>query len=373
MRHIIVLGALVALAACTGGDPTGPSKVTSPGNPVVNDPIPPPPPPVRTITFKVYGPTPVGEPLVSDTNNFMLVVRSGSWSDSVLTKGQSQLKFPTITPDSVFITIPGNEDYPTVIAQMPKDVFDAQNGTVGIIRIPRKWTIRKGVYAGLQTTTDLVRPFVKTPLPDNTSFYRRTGNDSIGYWYPSLGWNPASLPAKLWIDADSSFQVYGTSPNEEDSARIGTGLDELAKLIGWTPFSMSSAVNGGVIKVLLKNSGNPSAGVMVGPSDEIYGGVYYGSMQNRWRNPNEVIHEGIHLLGFGHTCAWSGYMPTGCVWTDSTVDGRHFDVAYVELWYAVNNTRRLTGSVVHWGENLNGTLQDLGRPTVKVLYKDPYR
>jgi len=356
IRFLVAL--LATVVACTGsGDPTGPSPITPPGGEPITPPLPPPPPPVRSIVFKVYNVLSTGN-TVYGPDTAMVTIQSGSFKDSVLVRGQASINFPTITPDTVLIALPGNSQYPMIIATVPKAIFDSWKNTVVIDRAPRTWTIRKGLYAGKSAVTDLIRPYKRTPQPDNTSFYRRVGNDSMGYSYPQLGWNPASFPVKIWIDADSSFTLTGIRPNASDSTNLDSKLAELSNLLGWKPFTVVSRASGfGTIRAVLLNSNREQSVVFNDSGFELFGGMLYSTVPSRFRYA--IKHEGIHMLEFGHTCEWAGLMPTGCIGRPNTVDETYLDVAYIEAWYAMSQTRRETGAQIHWGENLNGTLLEI--------------
>lgn len=369
MRKVLI-GALLALvSACSGsGDPTGPTNpATSPGT--GGGPLPPPPPPpARAVVFKAWNVLPSGSTLYAP-DTVTITIRSGSFKDSALVRGQGSVTFPTTTPDTVLITLPGNQQYPMIVATVPKAIFDSWKDTVRIDRVPRTWMIRKGLNAGRNVVTDLVRPYKRTPMPDNSSFYRRVGNDSMGYSYPQLGWNPASFPVKIWIDADSSFGMTGVRPDANDSANLASGLSDLSILLGWTPFTMSSQTSGGAVRAIVSAFSSAQAVVFNNSGFELFSGVYFTTLRSRFLNHSEVKHEAIHMLEFGHTCEWAGLMPGGCIGKPDTIDETYLDVAYIEMWYAGNQTRRETGAQIHWGENLNGTLTELGKPIDRIVYR----
>lgn len=368
IRFLVAL--LATIVACSeGGDgPTNPGTNPGNGGEPITPPPPPPPPPARAVVFKVWNVLSSGTTIYAPDTT-MVTIQSGSFKDSVLVRGQASMTFPTTTPDTVKITLPGNSQYPMVVATVPKAVFDSWKDTVPIDRFPRKWVVHRGLYAGTNAVIDLVRPYKRTPAPDNQSFYRRAGNDTIGYWYPQLGWNPSSFPVKIWIDPDSSFKLSGVTPDTVDSASLAAGIADLSNLLGWTPFIMSSKANGGSIRAVLWKVSSAQVSMFDNPQYELIGGIYFTTLFSRFKNPSEVKHEGIHMLEFGHTCEWVSLMPTGCVGRPNTVDETYLDVAYIEAWYAYNETRRQTGARIHMGENLNGTLVELGIPIDQVVYK----
>ncbi len=363
------LGALVALTvACSGGgDPTGPvTPVTPPSGTDPITPPPPPPPPTRTLVAKIYLLTSMSA-FISDTTASMLIVRGGAWKDSMIVRGTATIAVPITTPDTVSFTLAGNAQYPTVVATVPKAFWDSQKDTIKIVRIPRKWTILSGVYAGMTVTADLIRPYQKNPA-DGNMFWRRAGNDTLGYWYPQLGWNLASFPAKIWIDSDSSIKSSGITPNQSDFNNLKVGIDSLSKILGWSPFatSVDSGLKGSIRAVIW--NGPKNNGIRFDDVDNGYfGGLYLATSDYRFVYPGVTIHEMFHILGFDHTCAWSGRTSQGCVWTNPK-DESYMDIAYLEIWFGVNNVRRMTGAQYHFGENLNGSLLELGRPIDRIAY-----
>jgi hypothetical protein len=92
-----------------------------------------------------------------------------------------------------------------------------------------------------------------------------------------------------------------------------------------------------------------------------------------------TVHELLHTMSFGHTCAWGSalrschadlnFAPT--VWTAPWQD-----VAYFDLWHALGVSRRKYGNTtltLHLGENLNGERREKDLPEERVFYGDPWK
>lgn len=324
----------------------------------------------RTLRILIYIPLQDTDEYGMDTSLSKLVVQNGTTVDSLSIMGTGSLVFPNVTADTVALTLSGNDQFPRVIARVPKATFDTWNDTLTIIRVPRTWVVERGLYAQMKVTTDLTQSYTKAA--DGTSFYPRLWMESKqGYNYQNLGWANTSFPAKIWIDSALSVSVSGVAPTQQDSIRLANGLATLEAFVGRTLFRFGYLTQNDLgVHAFINNISNATGGATNDNPLGLFNGLYSTTIQSRFGNTNEAKHELFHVLGFGHTCAWPGLMQNGCVWNRPgvTYPEPEKDVAFFELWQNVNDIRRKTGARIHWGENLAGTQQEAGLPVDRVVY-----
>ena len=206
------------------------------------------------------------------------------------------------------------------------------------VLIPRRWTITATAspcrYAGQTVAIDLGLAY-KPSVADPSSFYLRVPNAGDGWSYRAEAFPASVMPIPVAFDRTASTDAISAS----DSAGFWSAVADLESSVCQNVFqpAMSSAVSAarGVRVVLDRDldataRGGPTMGEHRGATAFISGVII---CRNAACLTSGTVpqHELLHVLGFGHTCAWPSVMRAGCA--GETRPSAH-DVAYFQVYYA---------------------------------------
>jgi len=305
-----------------------------------------------------------------------LVLRNGTKVDTTFVVETASFKAPSLYSDTVSFSIEGNTSYFPIGAKVPKALFQSAGtvDTISIVRIPREWTVERGLYKGTKIAVSLIAAYDTTP--EGSSFLSRAtfaGNQSKEFGYYRYGWSNLSLPAKVVFD-----RTLTVSPiTATDSTNLWKSLVALEEKYGRNLFyAGEKTAKTNQIEVYIGAYSKPSGGGTSGINDplSLAGATYTTTLTSRFNSLYEVEHEVLgHGFGHGHTCAWVSTMKSGCPpYTQPIVYPEpQIDVAYFELQLAVDDVRRSIKAKYHWGENLNGERRGRGLLPETIRYT-PY-
>ncbi len=204
---------------------------------------------------------------------------------------------------------------------------------LNIVTAPAVVTIPSGLYAGQQVTISLEK--ARAGLFDGSfSFYVMNPTAYVGSYtsYPvpvafcrslSNMQITASDSVAFWTHLNSSNSVFGRqifkSANESEVCQTQTG-----------------------IRVIINTNLTRDGGAVDnwGSRDYVSGLMQFVST-NRFTLSNFFAqHEGIHALGFGHTCSWSTIMYTCLAPDNNQTTISKEDVGYILLMMAVSDEMR---------------------------------
>ena len=172
-----------------------------------------------------------------------------------------------------------------------------------IVLVPRRWTIVQGRYAGREVEIELERAF-------GGGFYR---------WAPGggaraiAGWPEARFPLRVAFDRELSGEPVAA----RDSAAFWGAVGKLEEVFGEKLFRPASSA-----EVAPREDGGPDDAILVwidptlrefvgySTTGSSRGDIAYGDLRLRRGALQDagstglVLHELMHTLGFGHTCAW---------------------------------------------------------------------
>jgi len=259
----------------------------------------------------------------------------------------------TLSPDSMgrFGTLVGEgaDSVAIVIDPLPGSPFDAARIVVArerlseevrILLIPKRWTIRGGLFAGAEVPVDPAAALRRAP--DYGSFGRLRATRIVG-------WMPGSYPIPIVLGRDGA-RISGA-----DSVAFWDAAHDVEAALGarffepWSDTTMRGRIY--PVDVRLDRS-IPGAGITFISWDGD-GNIFEGSV--RFRGSREmriapvVQHELMHVLGFGHTAAWPSAMETRSVGARGLT---REDVAYAQLLIAAHQwqtDRLVVGGLVESG------------------------
>ncbi len=294
----------------------------------------------------------------------------------------TSIEAPNSYGDTISFSIPGNESYYPVVAQVPRQNFSiasSSSDTISVVRIPRKWTIERGTYRGTLVKTSIIAGF--DTAPDGSSFLGRSNSSSFrvlgGHVYHPYGLDPKLFPIRVALDR----RRY---PNEtltpQDSIDLWQNLEKMEEKYGRDLFRPGAPTYGPEAQeyhVSIDPEGIFPLGGGRGSFEnpwELIGGAFTSNLINRFHSYFVVEHEMMHGLGFGHHCKWVSIMVSNCPRGDELVvyPSPEKDVAYFELRFAVNKVRRVHKALYHWGNNLNGERLEQGLLPEPIFYGNPF-
>lgn len=295
----------------------------------------------------------------------------------------TSIEAPNSYGDMISFSIPGNDSYYPIVADVPRRNFSIENSpsdTISVVRIPRNWKIERGTYRGTVIKTTMIAGF--DTAPDGSSFLRRSNSVSFrelgGYTYHPYGLDPKLFPIRVALDRVRY-------PNEiltpQDSIDLWKGIEKMEEKYGrdlFRPGQATYEVEAHEFHVSVNPSGATPLGGGRGSFEnpwELIGGTFVSTnAANRFQNELLVEHELMHGFGFGHHCKWVSIMLSNCPRGDELVvyPSPEKDVAYFELRFAVNKVRRVHKALYHWGENLNGERLERGLPSEPIFYGNPF-
>jgi hypothetical protein len=230
-------------------------------------------------------------------------------------------------------------------------------GEASILLVPRRWTVRTGTHAGSEVQLSPVRAF-QPACPGCAAFYRRgstLGSGISGGGVP--GWPADIFPLRVAFDRGRSEQAITPA----DSARFWEIAGRAQQIIGRELFRPARFLD-----TRPRNDEGPNDVVMVWAVPSIRepgrgtAGFYHDRIltaalwirDTGWLTRPEgrslVMHELIHTLGFGHTCAWRSVMADNRICPRMrSAEPTAEDVAYLELAFSLNELAWASGA--RWG------------------------
>lgn len=240
-------------------------------------------------------------------------------------------------------------------ASLPSLVRPRPREFVNVILLPRRITIPEcSVYAGQVVPIDLDAAFRWIPGSQSAFFDRASTVNGARVVVAS--WNLASIPI-AFSDTGAVVKRISTA----DSAEIMTAL---ATLTAYTCqkfhlATVAQAAAGGVVihkDPAFAALGAHSMALPAQRGDYVRADVVVRTLVPthtavRDSTRRTVMHEFMHVLGFGHTCSWPSVMTTGTVCDDSLramVPSREDVAHYLAMQYA-RRAERESGSVLSVG------------------------
>lgn len=239
-----------------------------------------------------------------------------------------------------------------------------------LVLVPRRWTVEAGTHAGKRVGLSM------------RLAYRESCRGCSGFLPLVAAATPGALPLQAW--PEGRFPLRVAFDREEEAVRISPrdsvafwkGVDALEATIGRDLFRPATYLG-----TLPDDQGGPDDVVLVRIDPELrYSGrgtvigsatgeITYGAVRfrNPWLlaasdGPRLVAHEMMHVLGFGHTCAWRSVLAdlNHCEWMKADEPSPE-DVAHAGLARRVAALRR---GGARWG--LEATLAGESRPVPTV-------
>lgn len=233
--------------------------------------------------------------------------------------------------------------------------------TQKFVLIPRRWTITADAapcrYAGQTIDIDVELAYTRS-VADASSFYWRAPDPAGGWTYRTATFPKSQMPIPVAFDHAAS-----TDPiSDADSAGFWGIVGELeSELCGdlFRPATRSALPPGRDVIVLTDRNldatarGGPNSGVDDGAT-VLVGGVVICRTTACITASETIRHELLHVLGFGHSCAWPTIMRAGCTGTPRASE---WDAAYYQLYYAARAIQLANGAqyslgAAHQGERV---------------------
>ena len=225
---------------------------------------------------------------------------------------------------------------------------ESLRGTQAFVMIPRRWTIRTSGtpcrHAGQTVDIDVASAYARS-VADPSSFYWRTPNVPAGWSYRAESFPASAMPIPVAFDRAMSTDAISAA----DSAAFWGAVNDLESALCRNAFRPAmrnalSATRG--VRVLVDRSldatarGGPTTGLERGASI-LVGGVIVCRNASCLTSGTVPQHELLHVLGFGHTCAWPSVMRAGCA---GEVRASAQDAAYFQVYYAARALQLATGA-----------------------------
>lgn len=266
-----------------------------------------------------------------------------------------------VQPDGSFIVLPSKPAADTV--ELFVDAADRERrwyfpsyvrldaGELGeelrFVLVPRVWIPQTGTYAGRPIQIDLVEAFKPAADTSPSSFYARMRVRAGARWAPAsitVSWPDSALPIPVVFVRDSA----GLRISAADSSGFWAALAEMERDYGrkffvparYDELSPGDTARRSVITVRI----DPGLAAMGwGGPGRIRSRSHYYEGNARFRSPSGlrnsflVVHEMMHVLGFGHTCSWISILAAAC--SDQRLRamrlGPH-DVAHMQVYRRVH-------------------------------------
>lgn len=226
----------------------------------------------------------------------------------------------------------------------------------GIVLVPRTWTLPAGRYAGQRVPVHphLARTRV---CPRCSVFWVRQQLHAEGP-VPWQGWPWSRFPLRVAFDREHS-RPEGAAP---DSAAFWAAVARVEDAFGADLFRPARYAQ--TLPRHPEENPDDVVLVVIDPTLDIAGlttvlgrtgTIEYATVSFQRRTsvtgnvgPELVGHELMHVLGFGHTCAWRSVAADlqRCPELRASVPTPE-DVAYTQLFYRVREMQRATGA--RWG------------------------
>jgi hypothetical protein len=216
------------------------------------------------------------------------------------------------------------------------------------VLIPRRWTIVARAtpcrYSGQAVEVDLRLAYSRS-LADPSAFYLRIPNADGSWTYRAESFPSAAMPIPVAFDHASSTDEIAASDSVAFWSAIADLESSLCRNV-FQPAAMSAVSSTRGVRVLLDRDldavarGGPTFGEDRGAST-LVGGVVICRNTACLTSGNVPQHELLHVLGFGHTCAWPSVMRAGCA-GETRLSPQ--DVAYFQVYYAARELQLATGA-----------------------------
>lgn len=237
-----------------------------------------------------------------------------------------------VARDGGFGTLARNETSDSVVIEavpMPGSRYFANRVTLPVSRIasdirillvPRRWPIDRGRFAGDSVAID--PSAILRRAPGYGSFGRVSRQHVVG-------WSPEAFPVAVVIRHDVGARVTAA-----DSSAFWSAARDVEAAIGTALFrpTMDTTMRDQVYPVDVEIEPKINSSGVTFVTWDRDGTVFESTVRFRnsleMRNSGVVQHELLHVLGFGHTAAWTSAMtPRGSILPAITEE----DVAYAQL------------------------------------------
>ena len=255
----------------------------------------------------------------------------------------------------------------------PSLVRSSAGGTMKIVMLPSQITIPScSVYGGQVVGLDLEQAFAFAP--GQSSYYDRTSTMQASGRVVVASWNLGSIPVAL-SDTGGTGKRFSADDSTEVTAALATLSSHFCQEFHLVPVSVANA--GGV--VVHKDPGFAALGAHSMAVPPIRGDYTRADVVVRTLSAVDpavrdsarrtVIHEFVHVLGFGHTCSWSSVMTTGtfCKETRYSLLPSPQDVAHYFAMRYARETERALQTLLSVGPAYVGAVVAKGQAEFSVV------
>jgi hypothetical protein len=195
---------------------------------------------------------------------------------------------------------------------------------VRILLVPKQWTIRRGKFGG-----------ARVPIDPSAALRRLPGYGAFGRVSARhiVGWMPGSFPIPVVLRHDGPRITTADSVAFWDAARDVDSALGGHFFVPWT----DTAMYGRIFPVDVRIDRRIPGAALTFATWDANGNIFEGTIRfhgsREMQIPEVVEHELMHVLGFGHTKAWTSAMQTTSV---DVRDVTETDAAYAQLLMAVH-------------------------------------
>ena len=269
---------------------------------------------------------------VGADGRFAIPVPGGAWGDSL------ELRVEAVDPAI-------RAFHPARVGVAAEDSALAHE----IVLVPVAWTIPGGRYAGTEVEIRLDRAFGELCEGCHGAFYRWARARASGARMLAA-WPGARFPLRVAFDREWS----GEAITARDSASFWKAVGEMEDAFGedlFRPAPFHEAVpreeRGPEDAILVWVDPELSGYTGYGSAISTGGDITYGDLRLRrgalrdGQTTGVVVHELLHTLGFGHTCAWRSVLADARRCPSMRADEpTPEDVAYVQVASLVREMER---------------------------------
>ena len=279
-------------------------------------------------------------------------VRSGLFADSAEVRADGGFEVavgPLAGRDSVELLVDAADAarrvFHPALVRVPVSELERERE---IVLVPRVWTIVAGRYAGERVEIRLDDAFGEGSEGRHGAFYRwaaGTGPRALA------GWPGVRFPLRVAFDREWS----GEPITQRDSVAFWEAVGGLELAFGEDLFRPAAFADAAP-----RENGGPDDAILVwvdpalrnftgyGSAISTRGDITYGDLRLRrgalrdYASTGLVVHELLHTLGFGHTCAWRSVLADvrRCP-SRRAEEPTPEDVAYVQLASRVRDLERV--------------------------------
>ena len=170
---------------------------------------------------------------------------------------------------------------------------------VRILLVPKQWTIRRGKFAGAHVPIDPSAALRR--LPGYGAFGRVSARHIVG-------WMPGSFPIPVVLRHDGPRITTADSVAFWDAARDVDSALGGHFFVPWT----DTAMYGRIFPVDVRIDRRIPGAALTFATWDANGNIFEGTIgfhgSREMQIPGVVEHELMHVLGFGHTKAWTSAM-----------------------------------------------------------------